>query len=111
MTLRVSFCWPLVAGVVAIGFVAPNASAHASRFCEKPDNAGAFLVASPGITCATAEQVKRRLISALCYAKTRCAVLGFRCVAYWEGRFTRPFEFTHHALCNSGWRWIEWDGG
>ena len=80
------------------------------RYCEKPSLTNASLAVSQGVTCATAEKVKKRLIGA-CYTRTRCVVEGFRCVAYWDGRFERPFEYTHHALCVSGWRWIVWDGG
>jgi hypothetical protein len=79
-------------------------------YCEKPNNAGAFLAVSQDLSCATAEKVKRRLLGA-CYLRTRCVAEGFRCVAYWDGRFDRSFEFTHHALCVNGWRWIVWDGG
>ncbi len=91
--------------------VASTASARQSRYCEKPSGPGAFLAVSPGVTCATAEKVKSRLISASCYQHNRCIVAGFRCVAYWDGRFDLSFEYSHHALCNNGWRWIEWDGG
>jgi len=91
--------------------VAPTAQARHVRYCEKPDNAGAFLVASSGVSCATAQAVEKAIVSRACYARTRCVASGFQCVSYWDGRFDRPFEFTHHALCNSGWRWIEWDGG
>jgi hypothetical protein len=87
-----------------------SASAQRSRYCEKPNQSGAFLIASPGVTCATAEIVKDRLTSPGCYQRARCVVEGFRCVAFWDGRFDRPFMYTHHALCSSGWRWIEWDG-
>lgn len=98
-------------GVMAVvGSPVRTASAQAERFCDKPDNAGAFLAVSPGVTCATAQRVKQKLIGA-CYTRSRCVAKGFRCVAYWDGRFDRPFEFTHHALCVNGWRWILWDGG
>lgn len=109
--MRCSRSWPLVVCALAVGVFAPSASARASWYCEKPDNAGAFLAASPSVTCATAARVKRRLISPACYLRTRCSVLGFRCVAYWDGSFSRSFELAHHAVCNNGWRWIEWDGG
>jgi hypothetical protein len=91
--------------------VAPSASARQSRYCEKPNAPGAFLAASPGVTCATAEIVKRRLISPSCYLHSRCVVAGFRCVAYWDGRFAPSFQASSHALCNNAWRWIVWDGG
>lgn len=87
------------------------ALAEPSRYCEKPNEPGAFLAASPGVTCATAETVKKKLLSPACYQRERCVVEGFRCVAFWDGRFDRPFTDTHHALCSSGWHWIVWDGG
>jgi hypothetical protein len=90
--------------------IAPPGYARVSRYCEKP-NPNAYLAVSSGVSCATAERVKRRIISPACYLRTRCVVAGFRCVAYWDGRFDRPFTYTHHALCVSGWRWIVWDGG
>ena len=89
---------------------APVASGRPVLYCEKPNQPGAFLAASPGVTCATAERVKHAL-ETVCYLRLRCVTAGFRCVAFWDGRFDRPFEYTHHALCNAGWRWIEWDGG
>jgi hypothetical protein len=90
--------------------VSATASASQARYSERP-NPNAYLIASPGVTCATAEAIKRRLISSACYTRTRCLASGFRCVAQWDGRFDRPFSYTHHAMCNNGWRWLVWDGG
>jgi hypothetical protein len=102
----------LVACAVAVAIsVAPSASARKSRYCEKPSGPGAFLAASRGVTCATAEKVRSRLISPSCYTRNRCVVGAFRCVAYWDGRFDLTFEDSSHALCNDRWRWIVWDGG
>jgi hypothetical protein len=99
----------LTACAVAL-IVVPGASARQTRYCEKPNGPGAFLAASPGVTCATAEKVKRALVSPSCYQRSRCLIRGFRCVGYWDGRFA-SFEASSHALCNDGWRWIVWDGG
>ena len=105
-----------ILGLVLIGCgcalsFARIAPAQQARYCEKPNQPGASLAASRGVTCAIAETVKNRLTSPACYKRERCVVAGFRCVAFWDGRFDRPFMYTHHALCNSGWRWIEWDRG
>ncbi len=98
----------LVATALAAG---SPAVAHQTKYCARPDNAGAFLTASSGVTCATARSVERRLVSSACYRATRCMADGFRCVSYWRGRFDLPFLTSHHALCNKAWAWIEWDGG
>ncbi len=98
-----------IACCLGLTVVSTVPAAH-SVYCERPDNAGAFPAASPGVPCGTARGVVRTLRST-CWNRNRCVVDGFRCIAEWDGRFDRPFFFTHHALCNSGWRWIEWDGG
>jgi hypothetical protein len=108
--VRWTYVSGLVACAVAFSVATPTASARQSRYCEKP-NPNAYLIASPGVSCTTAEVIKHRLISSACFTRTRCVVDGFRCVAYWEGRFDRPFSYTHHALCNDQWRWVVWDGG
>lgn len=89
----------------------PHARASQSRYCQKPGGPGNFLAASPGVSCATARKVIARVLSSACVSRTRCTAYGFRCVAYWSGRFDQPFSYTNHALCNEGWRWILWDGG
>jgi len=89
----------------------PQARATQSRYCQKPGGPGNFLAASPGVPCATARKVIARVLSPACVHRTRCTAYGFRCVAYWSGRFDQPFSYTNHALCNEGWRWIFWDGG
>jgi hypothetical protein len=88
-----------------------HASASETRYCEKPGGPGNFLAASRDTNCATARKVIARVLSPACVHRTRCTADGFRCVAYWSGRFDRPFSYTNHALCNERWRWIFWDGG
>jgi hypothetical protein len=101
----------VVALVGAVSWVTASGSvAQRLVYCEKPGSSGAFLAVSAGVSCKTAAAVARTLTSRACYLRNRCVVDGFRCVAYWEGRFDRLFEYTHHALCSNGWRWIEWDG-
>ena len=103
--------WALALAVTACGLsLVQNASGRSERYCTKPDNAGAFLAASAGVTCATATKVVQ-YVDAACGRRTTCAADGFRCVAYWNGRFDRPFDYTHHGLCSRGWQWIVWDGG
>ena len=89
----------------------PHARASQSRYCQKPGGPGNFLAASPGVSCATARKVIARVLSSACVSRTRCTAYGFRCVAYWSGRFDQLFSYTNHALCDEGWRWILWDGG
>lgn len=108
---RTSLCLILAAAAIASAVIAPTAAGQSERYCEKPDQAGAMLAASPAVTCQTAERVKSKLTSAACYTYARCLAEGFRCVAYWDGAFGRSFEQTSHALCSEGWRWIVWDGG
>jgi hypothetical protein len=97
---------------IAITFVSvPSSAAGQSRYCQKPGGPGNFLAASPDVSCTTARKVIARITSPACITRTRCTAYRFRCVAYWSGRFDRPFSYTHHAECNDGWRWILWDGG
>ena len=97
--------------LLAVGAAfASAATAREFRYCEKPGGPGAYLAASPNVSCATAKAVMRTIV-ARCFNRTRCIANGFRCVAYWSGGFDRTFDYTHHALCNDRWRWIDWDGG
>lgn len=80
------------------------------RYCQRPDNAGASLAASAGVSCQTAEAIART-ITTRCYGHSPCAVDSFRCAAYWSGRFWKSFQDTHHALCSDGSRRVVWDGG
>src|SRR5438876_849160 len=36
---------------------------------------------------------------------------GFTCLAFWDGRYDRPFTYTHHAICREGALRIEMDEG
>lgn len=96
-----------VAAALAAG---PTASGQTLRYCVKPDNAGAFLSASAGVSCSLANRVIHAIFSN-CSKRDRCLALGFHCVSAWAGDYDQRFSLTAHALCNSGWRWIEWDGG
>jgi hypothetical protein len=100
----------LAVGAIALT-VPSHAAANSSRYCEKPAGPGNFLAASPDISCATARKIIARVLSPVCVNRNRCTAYGFRCVAYWSGRFDQPFSYTDHALCNEDWRWIFWDGG
>lgn len=85
------------------------------RYCQHPDNAGAFLAASAGVTCQAAGAVERALTSR-CYARGRCGVESFRCVTYYDGRYGGTFAVYHHALCSARHvgdqaRRVVWDGG
>jgi hypothetical protein len=100
----------LAACAVVLSFPS-RAGATESGYCEKPGGPGNFLAASAGVACATARKVIARILSRACVNRTHCTAYGFRCVAYWSGRFDQPFSYTSHAFCNDGWRWIFWDGG
>jgi hypothetical protein len=84
-------------------------SSRAARYCEKP-NPNASLAVSPGVTCATAEAIKNALIGR-CYSRKSCVAGGFRCIAYWDGRFDQPFSYTHYAICIHARSWVVWNGG
>ena len=43
--------------------------------------------------------------------KNRCVVVGFTCLAFWDGRYDQPFDYTHHAICHDGKRRIDMDEG
>jgi hypothetical protein len=80
------------------------------RYCQRPDNAGAFLAASAGVTCQAATAVQSALTSR-CYARGRCTVDLFRCVVYYDGTYGGTFDVYHHALCANRSRRVVWDGG
>lgn len=90
--------------------VARSSPTGYERYCQKPDP-NASLAVSAGVSCAVAAKIKHFLISPPCFAHLRCTSAGFRCVAYWDGRFDRPFAYSHYALCNDRWRWVVWNGG
>lgn len=88
------------------------------RFCERPNGPGAFMAASPNVSCGTARVVRSRVFgraffstrSTPCENRTYCVVRGFRCWGKWEGRL-RPFSYAHHASCRAGRRRIVIDIG
>ena len=80
-------------------------------YCRRPDLSGAELSATGDVPCATARQVEADIFSPRCGTRNRCVALGFTCVAYWDGRYDRPFEYTHHAICHDGRRRIVMDEG
>jgi hypothetical protein len=88
----------------------PEPSLAGMRYCEHPALNGAFLAATPDVSCRTARSVRHRLFENPCQNRTYCAVLGFRCYGRWEGRL-RPFSYAHHASCRSGHRRILLDTG
>lgn len=100
----------LLAVVVSTLAASASASARQARYCERP-NPNASLAASAGVSCATAKAIRKKLLSPACFTRTRCTALGFRCVAYWDGRFDRPFTYSHYAICTKNWLWVVWNGG
>jgi hypothetical protein len=80
------------------------------RYCERPGGPGNFIAASKGVTCKTAAFVVYSNRSR-CDALAVCEIAGFRCRAYWNGRYGKAFKGVDHALCTNGRRRIEWDGG
>ena len=59
----------------AVGLATTAATGHATtaratRYCEKP-NPNASLAVSPGVTCATAEAIKKAL-TGRCYPRKTC---------------------------------------
>jgi hypothetical protein len=96
----------------------PEASLDGLRQCERPNRVGAFLAASPSVSCRTAGVVRARLFgrgyfstrSTPCENRTYCVVMGFRCYGRYAGRL-RPFSYTHHASCRAGHRRIVVDIG
>jgi hypothetical protein len=79
----------------------PEPSLKGLRQCEPSNLAGAFLAASPTVSCRTARRVRRRLFEKPCEDRTYCVVYGFHCYGEWEGRL-RTFSYAHHASCRSG---------
>lgn len=80
-------------------------------YCRRPDNSGAALSATGDVPCATARRVEAAVFSPRCGTSNRCVAFGFTCLAYWDGRYDRPFTFTHHAICHDGKRRIVMDEG
>jgi len=88
----------------------PEPSLSGLRQCERPNLAGAFLAASPSVSCRIARAVRHRLFVKPCESRTYCVVKGFRCYGRWEG-LLRPFFLARHASCRSGRRRIVIDIG
>ena len=82
-----------------------------TRYCTHPGPPGNFLAASPDVPCGTARQVEAKVFSSACGNDNRCDARGFTCFAYWDGRYDRPFSYTHHAICRNGVQRIEIDEG
>lgn len=96
----------------------PEASLDGLRECERPNPVGAFLAASPSVSCRTARVVRARLFgrgyfatrSTPCENRTFCVVMGFRCYGRYAGRLRR-FSYAHHASCRARDRRIVVDIG
>jgi hypothetical protein len=82
-----------------------------TRYCTHPGGPGNFLAASPDVQCATARHVEAKVFSSACGNDNRCVAHGFTCLAFWDGRYDRPFSYTHHAICRNGAQRIEIDEG
>lgn len=82
-----------------------------TRYCKRPGLPGNYLAASPTVSCTTASRVEGKVFSSSCVNDNHCDAEGFACLAYWDGRYDRPFEYTHHAICRSGAQRIEMDEG
>jgi hypothetical protein len=81
-------------------------------YCRRPGLSWAELSATGDVPCAAARKVEAVVFSARCAKKNRCLVLGFTCLAYWDGRYDRPFEYTNHAVCDDNRkRRVEMDEG
>jgi hypothetical protein len=100
-------------GTALVVFLTATAAFGTSglRYCERPGGPGNFLAASPSVSCRTARKVEARVFSSACDEHNRCDAYGFDCLAVWEGRYDRPFSYTHHAVCHSGRRRIVLDAG
>jgi hypothetical protein len=81
------------------------------RYCRRPVTGGGFLAASPNVDCTTARRIETKVFSPACIGRTRCDAYGFTCLAVWDGRYDRPFTYTHHAACQTGKRRVEMDEG
>lgn len=96
----------------------PEPSERGLRYCERPAVNGAFLSATPDVSCHTARTVRAQLFGRAyfstrptpCENRTYCVVMGFRCYGRYTGRL-RPFSYSHHASCRSGRRRILLDIG
>jgi hypothetical protein len=80
-------------------------------YCRRPGPSWSELSATGDVPCATAREAEREVFSQRCYRSNRCAAAGFTCLAFWDGRYDRPFDYTHHAICHDGRRRIVMDEG
>jgi hypothetical protein len=80
-------------------------------YCRRPALSLAELSATGDVPCTTARKVEAAVFSQRCDSKNRCVASGFTCLAFWDGRYDRPFDYTHHAVCHDGTRRIEMDEG
>jgi hypothetical protein len=81
------------------------------RYCLRPGGPGNYLAASWSVPCRIARQVEATVFAEPCSGRTRCIAGGFTCLALWEGRYDRPFDYTHHAMCRDKSRRVEMDEG
>jgi hypothetical protein len=80
-------------------------------YCRRPDLSWAELEATGDVRCATARNAEAKVFSTACVTRNRCIAFGFTCLALWDGRYDRPFDYTHHAICRDGERRIVMDEG
>lgn len=91
--------------VVAAGLAVDSAAAAPMRitlrYCQAPEGPGAYVAATRNVPCATAMAVAARITNRSCWAGEQCDIRRFVCISYWDGQFTQPFSFTHHAICTA----------
>jgi hypothetical protein len=103
-----SACYPPIGVYTAVPWT--RGTSARLRYCLRPGVPGNFIAASEGVTCPTAWRVVYA-VTGRCHAVGSCAVAGYECRSYWNGRYAGTFAVDHHALCTSGQRRVEWDGG
>jgi len=105
-------CFWVSSVATCVLLVASAASAGSSlRYCQRPSLSGSFIAISAGVSCRTARRIEETVLSSACIGGNRCHTYGFTCLAVWEGRYDRPFSYTHHAVCRSGQRRVVLDAG
>lgn len=72
--------------------------AHFS-YCRRVGLSLSELSATGDVPCARARAVEATVFSRRCVSRNRCIASGFTCLAFWDGRYDRPFSYTHHAIC------------
>jgi len=80
-------------------------------YCRRPALSLAELSATGDVPCATARKVEAGVFSQRCGSQNRCVASGFTCLAFWDGRYDRTFDYSHHSVCHDGTRRIEMDEG